>query len=88
MCVLSFIRPYMKDIIFNGIIPFFCVLLGALLSYRIQRNSEEKREDESRYADCLRIMLSLSTMYTVLITSVRFILIHSLGMPVLIGLCG
>ncbi|WP_257307587.1 hypothetical protein [Geothrix campi] len=67
MCVLSFIKPYLKDIIFNGVIPFFCVLLGALLSFRIQRKSEEKREDESRYADCLRIMLSLSTMYTVLI---------------------
>ena len=67
MCVLSLIRPYLKDIIFNGVIPFACIFLGARLSSRIQQKTEEKREDESRYSDCVRIMLSLSTMYTVLI---------------------
>ena len=64
MCpTLVLLKTYGKDIIFNGLVPLFCVFSGAILAYLFQKKAESNRQKNSEFASCTRAVVAISTLY-------------------------
>ena len=63
MCWILLLKTYLKEIVFNGIIPFVAVYAGAKLSFKFQTKLAKAQIENVQFAECVRSQFALTILF-------------------------